>query len=446
MARVLVVDDEVLIRSYMEEKLPDRGIDVDTVDNGRDAIRLAEKNGYDVILLDQLMPGMSGLEVLKEVRRLPEPPEVVFLTGDDSVAPAVEAMKSGACDYIQKPCELDELEVLLKHAAQTHKLKGEVSGLRGAFSRQQGRTLTVNSAPMKELIRVVRKYAHTDSTVLIQGETGTGKELVAQEIFRSSPRHDHPFIPVNCGALQEQLLESELFGHEKGSFTSANTARHGLFEVADGGTIFLDEIGEMNPQTQVKLLRVLQSGEVRRVGSNRVRHVDARVIASTNKDLARQVREGKFREDLFYRLSVLTIQVPPLRERKSEIPHLIESFLAEAAVRQRSQPKELAPEAREILMEHDWPGNVRELENAIELAVVLSEKPVIEPADLAPRMAAPKTVHSPGGAPLSLEEVEAEHLVRVLKLNGGNKRKTARDLGIDAKTLYNKLGKIEAKE
>ncbi len=446
MARVLIVDDEVLIRSYMEEKLPGLGFEVQTVDNGRDAIRMAEKNGYDVILLDQLMPGMSGLDVLKEVRRLPEPPEVVFLTGDDSVAPAVEAMKSGACDYVQKPCELDELEVLLKHAVQTHRLRQEVSGLRGAFSRQQGRTLTVNSAPMKELIRVIRKYALTDSTVLIQGETGTGKELVAQEIFRSSPRHDQPFIPVNCGALQEQLLESELFGHEKGSFTSANTARHGLFEVADGGTIFLDEIGEMNPQTQVKLLRVLQSGEVRRVGSNRVRHVDARVIASTNKDLARQVREGKFREDLFYRLSVLTIQVPPLRERKAEIPHLIESFLDEAAARQRSEPKELAPEAREILMEHDWPGNVRELENAIELAVVLSEKPVIEPADLAPRMAAPKTAHSPGGAPLSLEEVEAEHLLRVLKLNGGNKRKTARDLGIDAKTLYNKLRKIEEKE
>ncbi|MFO7897440.1 MAG: sigma-54 dependent transcriptional regulator [Planctomycetota bacterium] len=444
MPRVLVVDDDVLIRSLMEEELPDRGFDVETVESGSAALDRVQKDTYDVVLLDQLMPGLSGIDVLKEVRQAAEPPEVVFLTADESVEPAVEAMKNGACDYIQKPCEIDELEVLLKQAAHTHQLNREVSALRGAFNREQGRRLSVHSPQMKELMRIVKKCAPTDSTVLIQGETGTGKELVAGEICRRSLRHDKPFIPVNCAALHEQLLESELFGHEKGAFTSANAMRHGLFEVADGGTIFLDEIGEMDPKTQVKLLRVLQSGEVRRVGSNRVRHVDARVIASTNKDLAREAQEGRFREDLFYRLSVLTVRVPPLRERTDEIPPLIDFFLAEAAARQRAEPKELADDAREVLLNHDWPGNVRELENVVELAVVLSDRPVIEASDLPPHLITSSRSRARSGAPLSLEQVEMEHLLRVLKMNGGNKRKTARDLGIDAKTLYNKLKKINA--
>ena len=445
-SRVLVVDDDILIRGLMEEALPERGFDVKTVEGGKDALARLKEDDYDVVLLDQLMPGMSGLEVLKEIRDLPDPPEVIFLTAHRSVEAAVEAMKLGACDYVQKPCGIDELEVLLKHACGMRRLTHEVSALRGALKGRPPPPLACHSPEMKELMRVIQKCAPTDSTVLIQGETGTGKELVAHEIHGQSLRKDKPLIPVNCGALHEQLLESELFGHEKGAFTSANTMRLGLFEVADGGTIFLDEIGEMHPSTQVKLLRVLQSGEVRRVGGNRVSHVDVRVMASTNKDLARETQEGNFREDLFYRLSVLTLRVPPLRERKQEIPHLIDRFLEQAAARQRAAPKEVSDEALAVLMKHDWPGNVRELENVIELAVVLSDESVIHIADLPPHLLVSGRSGARAGSPLSLEQVETEHMLRVLKINAGNKRKTARDLGIDTKTLYNKLRKLKAAE
>ena len=428
----------------MEQALPERGFGVETADGGTSALARLENESYDVVLLDQLMPDMSGIEVLKRIRELADPPQVVFLTAHRSVKVAVNAMKLGACDYVEKPCGMDELEVLLRHAAELHRLTHEVSVLRGALNRAPVPELTCRSPEMKEVMRIIRKCAPTNSTVLIQGETGTGKELVANEIYRRSLRKENPCLPVNCGALQEQLLESELFGHEKGAFTSANAMRPGLFEVADGGTIFLDEIGEMHPNTQVKLLRVLQSGEVRRVGGNRVSHVDVRVIASTNKDLAREVEERNFREDLFYRLSVLTLRVPPLRERKQEIPHLIGYFLDQAAARHGSSPREISDEALSVLMKHDWPGNVRELENIIELAVVLSEESVIGLPDLPPHLLAPRREGGRPGAPLSLEQVETEHLLRVLKTNRGNKRKTARDLGIDTKTLYNKLKKLQA--
>ncbi len=441
-ACVLVVDDDELIRALMQEKLPGCGFEVVTAASGPEALDRLREIPCDVVLLDQLMPGMNGIETLQAIRQLPDPPEVVFLTAFGSIETAVEAMKLGANDYLQKPCDMAALDMLLKRACEKHRLTHEVSALRGALGRRSLPPLTCHSPEMAELMRVIQKCAPTDSTVLIQGETGTGKELVANEIYRRSRRADKPFIPVNCGALQEQLLESELFGHEKGAFTGATTMRHGLFEVAEGGTIFLDEIGEMHPNTQVKLLRVLQSGEVRRVGGNRVTHVDVRVIASTNKDLSKETREGRFREDLFYRLSVLTLHVPPLRERKQEIPHLVEYFLEQSCARHRCAPKEVADDVLEVLMSHNWPGNVRELENIVELAVVLSDGPVIQVADLPPHLLSPNPGAARTGSALSLEEVETEHLLRVLRLNGGNKRKTARDLGIDTKTLYNKLRKL----
>jgi len=430
----------------MDKALTERGYRVDLAETGESALARLKQEPYDLILLDELLPGASGLDVLQSVRELPDPPEVVLLTAHGSVRSAVEAIKLGAFDYIQKPYDIEQLDALLRRAIEMRRLSREVSMLRGALSPRSIPPLTVHSPQMQEVLRIIKKCAPTDSTVLIQGETGTGKELVANEIYQRSRRKDKPFIPVNCGALQEQLLESELFGHEKGSFTGAVAARHGLFDVTDGGTIFLDEIGEMHPNTQVKLLRVLQSGEVRRVGGNRVAHVDVRVIASTNKDLAKETQRGAFREDLFYRLSVLTIRVPPLRERKEEIPGLVACFLAQACARLRIEPaKQLPEETLAVLLRHDWPGNVRELENIIELAVVLSDGPVIRPSDLPPHLLAPIPAAisgSPDASSLSLEQVEMQHVLHVLQTNAGNKRKTARDLGIDTKTLYNKLRKL----
>jgi len=442
--RVLVVDDEELFRAPLVVGLSERGFDVDAVESGHTALTRLAQEPFDVILLDQRMPRMTGLDVLKAVRDLPAPPEVIFLSAVDEVKTAVEAMKLGAFDYVQKPCNFDELEALLRSAGEKRRLRGEVSLLRDVVSRRSPPPLTCNSPEMKELMRVIQKCARSNSTVLIQGETGTGKELVAHEIYAQSHRKRKTFIPVNCGALQEHLLESELFGHEKGAFTGASVTRPGLFEVAEGGTIFLDEIGEMHPNTQVKLLRVLQSGEVRRVGGNRVTHVDVRVVASTNKDLPKETEQGKFREDLFYRLSVLAIRVPPLRERKSEIPYLLDYFLKQACSRLKTEPKEVSDGALNALMKHDWPGNVRELENMVEVAVVLSEGPGIGVSDLPPELLIPGRAAGRAGAPRSLEQVETEHLLRMLKMNEGNKRKTARDLGIDTKTLYNKLKKLKA--
>ncbi len=443
--QLLVVDDDILIRRKLEDELAKRGFCVDTASAGQEALERLRDKAYDVVLLDQrLEEGPSGLEVLKQVRALADPPEVVLLTAHGSVKDAVRAMQLGARDYVEKPCDFDQLELVLKRAGEVRRLSSEVSLLRGALGRQSVPPLTVGSAEMQKVMAIIERAAPTDSTVLIEGETGTGKELVAHELYRRSRRRDKPFLPVNCGALQEQLLESELFGHEKGAFTGAAEMRHGLFEVADGGTLFLDEIGEMHPNTQVRLLRVLQSGEVRRVGGNQVRHVNVRVIASTNKDLSAETSKGMFREDLFYRLSVLTLTVPPLRDRKEEIPALAECFVRNACARLGVMPKDVSDEALAVLLAHDWPGNVRELENVIELAVVFTDGDVIGPLELSSHVEPTGQVIPLGDSPLSLEQVEAQHLLRVLKKNEGNKRKTARDLGIDTKTLYNKLKKFEA--
>ena len=442
--RLLIVDDDILIREKLLNDLPGLGFSVDAVKNGPEALQQLRRDTYDVVLLDQrLRPGPNGLEVLQQIRELPDPPEVVFLTAHGSIAAAVQAIRLGAQDYVEKPYDLDRLDMALKRACEIRRLSHEVTLLRGALGRNNVPPLTANSPEMQKVMRLIEKIAPTNSIVLIQGETGTGKELVANEIYQRSSRRNELFMPVNCGALQEQLLESELFGHERGAFTGANEMRHGLFEVADGGTIFLDEIGEMHPNTQVKLLRVLQSGEVRRVGGNQVLHVNVRVIASTNKDLAAATDKGAFREDLFYRLSVLTLTVPPLRDRKDEIPHLVDHFLANGAARLGVEKKEVSDEALGVLLAHDWPGNVRELENIIELAVVLSEAQTIEAADLPHHLQVSAHIIPDVNAPLSLEHVEMQHLLRVLRRNDGNKRKTARDLGIDTKTLYNKLKKLE---
>jgi DNA-binding NtrC family response regulator len=444
LARLLVVDDDILIRRKLMEDLPERGFHVDVAASGPEALDQLGRETYDAVLLDhQLKEGPNGLEVLTQIRALPDAPEVVFLTAHGSIKTAVEAMKRGARDFVEKPYELDQLDIALKRACEMRRLSRQVSLLTGALRRHSVPPLTAHSPEMKDLLRVIEKAAPTDSTVLIQGETGTGKELVANDIYRRSARKEKLFLPINCGALQEQLLESELFGHEKGAFTGAAGMRHGLFEVADGGTIFLDEIGEMHPNTQVRLLRVLQSGEVRRVGGNQVLHVNVRVIASTNKDLVAETKKGTFREDLFYRLSVVTLSMPPLRDRKDEIPHLIDLFLQNACSRLGVAPKKVSDDALGLLLAHDWPGNVRELENIIELAVVLAEAETIGPADLpAELQTAPGSV-ALLGSPLSLEQVETQHLLRVLRKNDGNKRKTARDLEIDTKTLYNKLKKLD---
>jgi len=432
---VLVVDDERPTRLLMEKELPRAGYIVTTAESGEEALDKVRAQDFDVILLDLKMPGIGGMEALRRIRDSGASGEVVILTGHPDVDSAIAAMKLGAYDYLTKPFKLSELEEVLRRAAERKRLERENTALRRMVAqREPAPVLIGESQAIMSLLATVGRIAPSDANVLIQGESGTGKGLVARIIHDQSARRGGPFLVINCSAFQDQLLESELFGHEKGAFTGASAAKQGLFEVADGGTLLLDEVAEMSAAMQAKLLQVLDTRELRRVGGTRVHRVDVRIIAATNKDLIQEVRGVRFREDLYYRLNVVSLTLPPLRERKDDLPLLIEHFLNRFGTSYAR--KTLSPEALEILVNYAWPGNVRELANTIERLLILTPGEVIGPDDL------PANIRVPGGparGSSSLAEMERLHVMRVLAETRGKKMQAARLLGIDLKTLNQKI-------
>lgn len=424
----------------MERELPQAGCTVVAVPSGEEALDILLRREFDVVLLDLKMPGLGGVETLRRLRSSGVTAEVVILTGHPDIDTAIEAMKLGAYDYLTKPFKLSEVELVLTRAAEKRQLQAENVALRRVVAHgDESRVILGESPAMHSLLELVQRVAASNAPVLISGETGTGKGLIARALHQASPRAHQPFLVINCSAFQDQLLESELFGHEKGAFTGATSAKAGLFEVADGGGVFLDEVAEMSPAMQAKLLQVLDTGELRRVGGTRQRRVDTRIFAATNRDLHQEIRARRFREDLFFRLNVVNLAVPPLRDRKEDIPVLVEHFLRQFCL-PGQQPKSLSPETLGLLMQYDWPGNVRELANTIERLVLLAPEAMIRPEDLpstiGPRADPPARE---GDVPLSLAEVERRSVIQALKFTGGKKAPAARLLGIDVKTLTHKI-------
>jgi two-component system, NtrC family, response regulator AtoC len=437
MIRILAVDDEEPMRRLLRKELSRKGFSVETAEDGETAHSLIKSEAFDVILLDIVMPGTDGISLMKRLKQDPLSPMIIVLTGRATVETAVEAMKNGAYDYLTKPYKLDELVIIINRAYEHRELKKKNELLHQELVRQEESfEIVSNNRRFRNIISLIRKIAPSDSTVLIQGESGTGKELIANTVWRYSRRSDFPFIALNCATFSENLIESELFGHEKGAFTNAYQTKHGIVEVADNGTLFLDEIAELPLGLQANLLRFLDSGEYRRVGGNRTLRVNNRVIAATNKDLQVLTREGKFREDLFYRLNVINITVPPLRERKEDISDLASLFVRKYSRKMLKNINGLSPEAIGMLNAYSWPGNVRELENIIERAVILCDSDSISPGDLA----VPSAPSAERGG-TSLEEMEKSHILAVLNEANGNQSKASQMLGIDRKTLYLKLKK-----
>lgn len=436
--RVLVVDDEEPLRRLLKKELSRKGFSVEVAPDGKAALEILKKNTFDILLLDILMPGIDGISLMKKLRLYPSSPAIIVLTGRATVETAVEAMKHGAYDYLTKPYKLDELVIIINRAYEYGKLSIKSRLLQQELVRKETPVEFIcSSRQMKDILGLIRKIAPTDSPVFIQGESGTGKELVANTIWQYSNRSGSPFIALNCAALSETLIESEIFGHEKGAFTNAYQTKHGIVEVADKGTLFLDEIGEMPLGTQAKLLRFLDSGEFRRVGSNKTLRVDVRLIAATNKELIEHVKKGGFREDLYYRLNVINIVIPPLRERADDIPGLSAHFLLKYSRKTSKQIEGFTSRAMETLNGYPWPGNVRELENVIERAVILCDTEKIDIEDLSITLQPLKVL----SANPSLEEIEKDYILRVLKEANGNQSKASQILGIDRKTLYLKLKK-----
>ncbi|MEE9154414.1 MAG: sigma-54 dependent transcriptional regulator [candidate division NC10 bacterium] len=437
---VLVVDDERPTRILMERELPQSGCKVVAVPSGEEALEVLSRQEFDVVLLDLKMPGLGGVETLRRLRSSGVTAEVVILTGHPDVTTAIEAMKLGAYDYLTKPFKLSEVEAVLRRAAEKRQLQEENTALRRMVGRRDdGSVILGESQAMRFLLEMVQRVAGSSAPVLISGETGTGKGLIARTLHQASPRGDQPFLVINCSAFQDQLLESELFGHEKGAFTGAASAKAGLFEVAHRGTVFLDEVAEMSPAMQAKLLQVLDTGELRRVGGTKERRVDTRIFAATNKDLHEEVRAGRFREDLFFRLNVVSLAVPPLRDRKEDIPPLVEHFFRQFRL-PGQQKKSVSPEVMRLLMQYAWPGNVRELANTIERLVLLAPGTIIVPEDLPSNIRPTLDLPSEeGDAPLPLAEVERISIIRALRYTEGKKAPAARLLRIDVKTLTHKI-------
>ncbi len=438
MINILVVDDEEPFRRLLKKELTRKGYAVEVASDGSEALSILRDRSFDVILLDVVMPGVDGISLMKTLKEDPGSPAIIVLTGRATVETAVEAMKNGAYDYLTKPYKLDELVIVIDRAYEFSRLSVKSKLLEQELVRKESPVDFIGkSRQLRDILALIQKVAPTDSPVFIQGESGTGKELVANTVWHFSTRKDAPLIALNCASLSENLIESELFGHEKGAFTSAYQMKRGLVEVADKGTLFLDEVGEMPLGLQAKLLRFLDSGEFRRVGGNKPLHVDVRVIAATNKDLAGVIKTGNFREDLYYRLNVINITVPPLRERKEDIAELSRYFMKTYSKKLSKTVSDFTPEALELLTAYRWPGNVRELENVIERAVIVCEKNTIGAEDLSiSSYAASESSMNP-----SLEEMEKTYILQVLKEAGGNQSKASQLLGIDRKTLYLKLKK-----
>ncbi|MBD3381424.1 MAG: response regulator [candidate division Zixibacteria bacterium] len=442
--RILIVDDEDSQREMLAGYLSKKGYRIKTAGSGQEALDIYENESFEIALLDQKMPGMDGLELLSRLKQIDPELQVIMITAHGTVETAVTAMTSGAYHYITKPItNLDELLELIRRAGEKHYLLRENRFLKEQINENYDRFEIVgDSRQMREVLSTVSSVAPTDSTVLVTGESGTGKELVARSIHRMSGRAENNFVAVNCAALPENLLESELFGHTKGAFTGATSAREGRFEMADDGSLFLDEIGELPAGIQVKLLRVLEDKTFERVGGNRPITVDVRIIAATNRDLKREMREKKFREDLFYRLNVINIHIPPLRERRDDILPLTDHFISKFSTRFNKEINGITPQAKDLLLRYDWPGNVRELVNVLERAIVLLRGDVIDSTDLplnVEEISQEKRAFVSEAEIKSIKEIEKEHILRVLDFTDWNFNRTADLLGIHRNTLRMKI-------
>ncbi|NWF93715.1 MAG: sigma-54-dependent Fis family transcriptional regulator [Syntrophaceae bacterium] len=436
---ILIVDDEFSVRDSLYNWFRSEGYRVDTAQNGMEALKKLQESSWDIVLVDIKMPGMDGMELQRHIKKIDNSPIVIIITAYATVDTAVEAMKEGAFDYLSKPIDPDKLSILVRNAVNQRRLVVENLQLRQKVEELSLQDEIIGESPqMKKIMETVEVVAQTDATVLIRGESGTGKELIAQAIHSKSNRRYFPIISINCGGLSEGLLESELFGHEKGAFTGAQYKRKGKLEMANGGTIFFDEIGNISLKMQMDLLRVIETKQFTPLGSNKVINVDFRVIAATNTDLEKAVAEKTFREDFYYRLNVFSIEIPPLRERIADIPLLAHYFLKKYARSMNKNVTDISPEAIKILTQYDWPGNIRELRNTIERAlVVVGKKNRIEPDDLSPLFL------SKAGTPErdALEEVEKAHIQRILEQTDWNISRSAERLKIDRVTLYNKIKK-----
>jgi len=443
--RILVVDDEANARTALAELLREEGLGVETAADAFKALGKFESFAPQVVITDLKMPGMDGIELVRKLRATEDPPAVIVMTAFGAVDSAIEALRAGAEEYLTKPLNFDELLIVVDKVLANVALRRETAQLRKRVrERVAPDNMVGSSPPMQRVFEIVDQVAPSRATVLITGESGTGKELVANAIHQRSPRASGPFIKLHCAALAESLLESELFGHDKGSFTGATTRKDGRFSLADGGTLFLDEIGEISPALQVKLLRFLQEHEFERVGGTETIRVNVRVIAATNRDLKDEVAHGRFREDLFYRLNVVNIETPPLRERRSDIPAIAKFFLDRFARDNGKLLEALSPQALELLVAYDWPGNVRELENAIERAVVLANGTELDTRHLPPSI---RPVGSTGAPPIpgsTMVELERYAIIETLKAAGGSTSKAAEMLGISARTIQYRLHEYQA--
>jgi len=442
-AHILVIDDDKAMRDACFQILSRQGYRVELAAGAKQGLSLLERLSFDTILLDLVMPDMHGLEALKKIRALDPDVEVIIITGYGTIQSAVESIKAGAFHFLSKPFVPDDLRNLVSRALGKRRLDLENLYLRQELKLKDDRnTLVYESESMIRIMDMIARVAPTDSTVLITGESGTGKGLVAHKIHQLSHRSRRPFITVDCGTLVETLFESELFGHVKGSFTGADANKIGKFELAQNGTLFFDEISNIGLEVQAKLLRAVEERKISKVGSHRVITVDVRIIAATNTYLPKAIKDGAFREDLFYRLNVVLIQMPPLRERKSDIPLLVQHFLEKYNTRLRKEMRGISPDALDLLVRHDWPGNVRELENTMERLLVLSPGPYLEPADLvfAGTVLTP-AAEAPDGT--LLKDLERNHIIQTLQRCDGHKSETARALGIDRKTLREKLKRYD---
>ncbi len=433
--KILIVDDELVVRDSLGKWFTSEGYSARPVGGAREALEVIAQTEFDIALLDIKMPGMDGMELQSRLREADPDLTIVIMTGYASVDTAVQALKRGAYDYITKPVDPDELSHLVSNALEHKRARSEVARLRENLQETQPGTEMIGKSPaMRKVVELIEMVAPTEATVLISGESGTGKEVVARAIHAAGPRRYMPMVTIHCGALTETLLESELFGHEKGAFTGAQYRKKGKFEVADGGTVFLDEISDISLKTQTDLLRVLQEKEIVRVGGNQQIKVDFRAIAATNKNLEGLVKAGAFRPDLYYRLHVFCIELPPLRDRREDIPLLVNHFLNKFCLATSRTLPQLSAESMDLLMRHDWPGNVRELENAIERALVVGRGAEIRPADFA----FPFQADEPKGGK-TLDDIERAHIERILRETQHNLSRAARILDIDRTTLYNKL-------